>query len=138
VPLCAALGIDGFDEHGIDSDSRKAVWPQLVERIAVAVGSLDRGTLTEKLRAHDCIFSFFATPTDVLADRAVIDNGYLMPHPAQPDLRLAAAPVQFDDELPEVRRGGPARGEHSREILSELGYGESDLADLFADGVVSE
>ena len=138
VPLCAALGVDGFDGHGIDAESRKAVWPQLAERITAAIGSLDRGKLTEKLRAHDCIFSFFATPTDVLADHAAIDNGYLMPHPDQPDLRLAAAPVQFDDEMPEVRRGGPARGEHSREILGELGYGESDVADLFADGVVRE
>jgi crotonobetainyl-CoA:carnitine CoA-transferase CaiB-like acyl-CoA transferase len=137
VALIAALGIDGFGEHGGDAESRKAVWPQLVERINVAIGSLDRDTLTERLRAHDCIFSFFATPTDVLADTAAIENGYLMTHPTQPDLRLAAAPVQFDDELPEVRRGGPARGEHSREILGELGYGDSDVADLFADGVVS-
>jgi crotonobetainyl-CoA:carnitine CoA-transferase CaiB-like acyl-CoA transferase len=136
-PLCTALGIDGFDVHGADAESRKAVWPQLVECISSAVGALDRGTLTEKLRAHDCIFSFFASPTDVLADAAAVENGYLMPHPTQPDLRLAAAPVQFDDELPEVRRGGPARGEHSREILAELGYGDSDVAELFDDGVVS-
>jgi crotonobetainyl-CoA:carnitine CoA-transferase CaiB-like acyl-CoA transferase len=138
LPLCAALGIDGFDEHGVDAESRKAVWPQLVERISLVIGSLDRGTLTEKLRAHDCIFSFFSTPTDLLADAAAIENGYLMPHPDRPDLRLAATPVQFDDELPEVRRGGPARGEHSREVLGELGYGDSDVADLFASGAVSE
>jgi crotonobetainyl-CoA:carnitine CoA-transferase CaiB-like acyl-CoA transferase len=137
VPLCAALGIEGFDEHGVDAESRKAVWPQLDERIDRLIGSLNRGALTEMLRAHGCIFSFFSTPTDVLADAAAIDNGYLMAHPEQPDLRLAAAPVQFDNELPEVRRGGPARGEHSREILGDLGYADSEVADLFAEGVVS-
>jgi crotonobetainyl-CoA:carnitine CoA-transferase CaiB-like acyl-CoA transferase len=137
VPLCAALGIEGFDEHGADAASRNAVWPQLAEHIGLVTGSLDRAALTNTLRAHDCIFSFFSTPTDVLADAAVIDNGYLMHHPEEPDLRLAAAPVQFDDELPEVRRGGPARGEHSREILSDLGYAESEVAELFADGVVT-
>ena len=73
------------------------------DRISVVIGSLDRDTLVEKLHAHDCIFSFFATPTDVLADAGAIENGYLMTHPDQPDLRLAAAPVQFDDEFPEVR-----------------------------------
>ncbi|MDT5008621.1 MAG: hypothetical protein QOH57_238 [Mycobacterium sp.] len=138
VPLCTALGIDGFGEHGVDAESRKAVWPRLVERIGLVIGSLDRGTLTEKLRAHDCIFSFFSTPTDVLADAATIDNGYLMTHPDQPNLRLAAAPLQFDDEQHEVHRAGPARGEHSREILTELGYAESEVANLFADAVVSE
>ncbi|MDT5173350.1 MAG: hypothetical protein QOG37_601, partial [Mycobacterium sp.] len=138
VPLCAALGIDGFGDHGVDAESRKAVWPHLVERIGLAIGSLDRGTLTEKLRAHDCIFSFFSTPTDVLTDATTIDNGYLMTHPDQPNLRLAAAPVQFDDEQHEVHRAGPARGEHSHEILTELGYAESEVTDLFADEVVSE
>jgi hypothetical protein len=28
-PLCTALGIDGFDEHAADAESRMAVWPQL-------------------------------------------------------------------------------------------------------------
>jgi len=60
-----------------------------------------------------------------------------MVHPDQLDLRLAAAPVQFDDELPEIHRGAPARGEHSREILSDIGYTESEVAHLVADGVVS-
>ena len=37
------------------------------------------------------------------ATAALVDFGaYRMLYPDQPDLRLAAAPVQFDDELPEA------------------------------------
>jgi crotonobetainyl-CoA:carnitine CoA-transferase CaiB-like acyl-CoA transferase len=44
--------------------------------------------------------------------------------------------VQFDDELPTMRRGGPERGEHTAEVLAELGYDEREIATLFADAIV--
>lgn len=61
-----------------------------------------------------------------------------MAHPEHPDVRLAAAPVQFDDELPSARRAGPALGQHSREVLTELGYGEADILRLLDDKVIAE
>ena len=72
----------------------------------------------------------------MLHDQAVIDNGYLMAHPVRADLRLSAAPAQFDDELPSIRRPGPAIGEHSREILSELGYSREQIDALAESGAI--
>jgi crotonobetainyl-CoA:carnitine CoA-transferase CaiB-like acyl-CoA transferase len=135
TPLCAALELHEFADQGIDADSRKAVWPQLAQRLEQEIGLLERETLVGRLQAHNCIFSFYSTPADVLADRAVVENNYLMPHPNHPDLRLAAAPVQFDEEAPTVRSGGPALGEHSRAILHELGYPDADI-ERFADNKV--
>jgi len=51
-------------------------------------------------------------------------------------LRLAAAPAQFDDELPAMRRGGPVPGEHTVEVLQELGYGDDEIDALFGDAVI--
>ena len=66
----------------------------------------------------------------------MVGNGYLMAHPTHPPLRLSAAPAQFDDELPGIRRPGPELGEHSREILAELGYAAEQIDVLVKDGVV--
>ena len=136
TPLTEALGIDGFAEHGTDPASRKEVWDSLAERIGEAIGAMERDALAERLRANACIFSFFATPTDVLVDPATVDNGYLMAHPAHDSLRLAAAPIQFDDERHEVRRGSPAIGEHTREIMVELGYSEATIDELLEERAV--
>ena len=90
----------------------------------------------KRLTAHDCIYSVFATPVEVLDDEAVRDNGYLMEHPRD-DVRIAAAPVQFDDEALTIRRPGPALGEHSREVLPELGYSADEVTALVDGGAVT-
>ena len=89
------------------------------------------------MREEGCIFSFFASPPEVLADPAVVENGYAMADPAHPRLRLSAAPVQFDDELPTARRAAPVHGEHTAEVLTELGFGNDEIEKLFGDGVIA-
>ncbi|HTD50704.1 MAG TPA: CoA transferase, partial [Acidimicrobiia bacterium] len=98
--------------------------------------AVTRAVLEPRLRAEGCIFSFFASPPEVLADPAVIDNGYAMADPAHPNLRLVAAPVQFDDQLPAVRRAAPTQGEHTVEVLAELGYTGDEIDARFADGTI--
>jgi hypothetical protein len=35
-----------------------------------------------------------------------------------------------------MRRGGPVPGEHTVEVLIELGYGDDEIDALFADAVI--
>ncbi len=135
---CRALGLDDLVTRYPDPAARRAGWPVIHERINAVITTLDHAELEAKLRAQGCIFSFFATPMEVVADPAVVENGYLMRHPEHPDVRLAAAPVQFDDELPSARRPGPTLGQHSREVLTELGYGETEILRLLDDKVIAE
>jgi crotonobetainyl-CoA:carnitine CoA-transferase CaiB-like acyl-CoA transferase len=135
-PTCRALGLPELIDRYADEAERRPHWPELTATFKDQIASLTRAELEPRLRDEGCIFSFFASPPEVLADRAVIENGYAMAHPTHPNLRLAAAPVQFDDELPTMRRGGPSTGEHTVEVLTELGYDKSEIDALFADSVV--
>lgn len=57
-------------------------------------------------------------------------------HPRIPDLRLAAIPLSFDGGRAVHRRPPPLVGEHTAEVLQEVGYTDEEIADLAADGVV--
>ena len=66
----------------------------------------------------------------MIDDPQVIANGYLAQHPDHPTCRVACAPMQFDDEMVEVRRGAPDIGQHTDEILAELGFDADEVRTL--------
>jgi crotonobetainyl-CoA:carnitine CoA-transferase CaiB-like acyl-CoA transferase len=58
-------------------------------------------------------------------------------HPAAGPLRQARAAARFSRTPAEIRRGAPVLGEHTTEILGELGYSAAKIAALRADGVIN-
>ncbi|MCU1345087.1 MAG: putative Formyl-CoA transferase [Acidimicrobiia bacterium] len=134
---CTALGVEELIEQYPEAAARRADWEPLGARFREIIGRFTRLELEERLRAHDCIYSSLATPPEVVHDDAVVTNGYLMAHPTHPTVRLSAAPAQFDDELPTIRRPAPQIGEHSREILAELGYSTDEIERLVKESVVA-
>ncbi|MDP3613051.1 MAG: CoA transferase, partial [Rubrivivax sp.] len=51
--------------------------------------------------------------------------------------RAALLPLTIDGQRLPLRRDAPALGQHSRELLQQLGYGETAIQQLLADGVVA-
>lgn len=135
-PACRALGVEDLCESHPDPESRRVGRLDLTARLRQRVGEMTLAELEAALRAEGCIYSRFQTPAEVLEDPAVVDNGYVMAHPVKEGLRVSAAPSQFDDELPAMTRPAPGLGEHSREVLAEIGLGQDEVDRLVADGVV--
>jgi len=137
----ACLAMDLADlaaDPALTSDAGRA--PRIVEireRIAAAIAAKPLAHWSERLRAAGCIFSWFATPTEVQSDPQVVANGYLPRHPTHPTARLAANPVQFDETPLEIRRAAPGKGEHTDEVLDALGIDAAARAKLRAAGAIA-
>jgi len=52
-------------------------------------------------------------------------------------IRVAPNPIRVDGVRPALRKLPPLPGEHTREVLAEIGVGETELAELIRAGVVS-
>jgi crotonobetainyl-CoA:carnitine CoA-transferase CaiB-like acyl-CoA transferase len=54
------------------------------------------------------------------------------PHPRVPNLTTTGFPWRMSQTNPEVRSGPPLLGEHTAEVLRELGYTDSEITSLGA------
>jgi crotonobetainyl-CoA:carnitine CoA-transferase CaiB-like acyl-CoA transferase len=76
--------------------------------------------------------------SELYDDPQVTANGYLadLETPEGTPFQLVASPVQFD-EAPPILTPAPAHGQHTEEVLLDLGLGWEDIAALKELGAIS-
>ena len=136
---CEALEAPDFaTDAALATDAgRAARMGEIRERFARTIAAKPLAHWMARLRSAGCIFSSFATPSEVQSDPQVVANGYLPRHPTHPQARLAASPVQFDETPIAIRRGAPGKGEHTDEVLEALGIAAATRAKLRASGAIA-
>jgi crotonobetainyl-CoA:carnitine CoA-transferase CaiB-like acyl-CoA transferase len=69
----------------------------------------------------------------------VVENGIIVEtdHPQAGRLRQSRTPARFEGTPSEHRRGGPALGANTREVLAEAGYSATEIDALIAAGAAA-
>jgi len=58
------------------------------------------------------------------------------PHSTLGPIKQIGSPMRLSDTPPLMARAGPLLGEHSAQVLSELGYSQEEISRLATDGVI--
>jgi len=138
--ICEVVGLPE-----LRSDSRFATNPDRVRNREELVA-----LLSDRLRERDSaewhsLLTRAGVPAAPVADVADIVSaeqthalGMLqpVPHPRIPDLKLAALPLSFDGVRAVHHLPPPLVGEHTAEVLREVGYADAEIARLAEEGVI--
>jgi len=92
----------------------------------------------ERLEAEDVPSAPVLRRREVVGHPQIVANETLVEtdHPQAGRLRQARPAPQFSATPPEHRRGAPLLGEHTREVLSELGLTEREILELQAAAII--
>jgi crotonobetainyl-CoA:carnitine CoA-transferase CaiB-like acyl-CoA transferase len=89
----------------------------------------------ERLTAEGVPCAPVLTRTQMLSNEQVVANGIVVEteHERAGRIRQARPAARFSGTPATIRQGGPALGEHTEEVLAELGFSHADIDALIAD-----
>jgi crotonobetainyl-CoA:carnitine CoA-transferase CaiB-like acyl-CoA transferase len=138
--LCNALGQPGItqDPRFASQVARYHHGPEVRAVLEPLFARIDTATLEQRCRAEGAALGRVNERTDLLADPQVQHNGcaVLVANGDGDRVRVARSAARFDSAAMVPTRGAARLGEHSTEVLQELGYDAEAIAALVASGAV--
>jgi len=105
--------------------------------VAAIFKSSSRDDWTRRLAGADCCASPVLSPSEARHDPHLVERGmFVEADNAEIASGQLAFPLRMSEFAFEVERPAPGHGEHSREILREIGYGEDRIDELEEKGVI--
>lgn len=110
----------------------------MTDLIAGIVAQMATAEITARLEAEDVPHACVLTRDQVLTNEQVLANGSIttFEDPRAGTIRQARSPGKFDRAPLPIRRHAPSLGEHTDEVLRELGRSADDVARLRASNAV--
>lgn len=138
--FCEAIGReDLIDDPRFETNAQRlANRDELISIASEAMATRSTADWADRFEASGALFAPVQTLSEVFAQQDVIDAGMVqsIEHPTVGPIRQLAPPIMLSDTPGRIRRPPPLLGEHTREVLREIGVADSVVDDLLAKRVV--
>ncbi|MEW6138774.1 MAG: CoA transferase [Thermodesulfobacteriota bacterium] len=138
--VCQALDLEELIDdprfNTVEARSKNA--SELVARFDERFATRPRHEWLEVLNRAGCICTPVQTPMEVTNDLQALANNYFvhLDHPRHGKTKMVGFPWDFSETPATCRRPAPELGEHTEEILMEIGYGPAEISDMRRLGVI--
>jgi len=121
-------------------EKRLAHQDELEEVLGARCRDFDRDVLLERLIAADVLAAPIHEIPDVVRDPQVRHNDMIVStrHATLGTVDVTGVPIKLRGTPGSVRRSAPVQGEHTAEILAELGYAPTEISALVAEGAAAQ
>ena len=139
--FCRAFALDDLlgDERLADNARRVAARDWLPDRIQREMARHASADIAERLERARVPFAPLRRPDQLVDDPHLAESGQLVatPLPVRGHARLPKLPIRSSAFDMDLRRPAPRLGEHTREVLQELGLPEDEIDALASRKVIA-
>ncbi|MCY4153968.1 MAG: CaiB/BaiF CoA-transferase family protein [Gammaproteobacteria bacterium] len=139
--FCAEFALHEFarDDTLAENNSRVQQRDLILPRVRALFLELNSAELMAQLDRCGLPYAPVSRPEDLFADPHLLASDGLLDvtTPEGKATRLPALPVQLDGKRPGLRRDVPKQGEHTREVMQELGLVDAAIDALINDRVLA-
>lgn len=136
--ICAALEIEDLSPTYPDLESQRRHRETIQTRFREAFKTNTTAHWLARLEEQDLLCAPVKTLAEALDDEQTAVNGMVVdcPLPGGRSMRVLGQPVHMSGAPLAIRQAPPGLGEHSAQILAELGYEPAEIARLKDGGVI--
>lgn len=141
--MCRAFGVDGYDDPRVATVAERIkhrdVLEPLLDLCYAHAANLSMAQATERLEAQRVPFAMILSPEQLPDDAHAVAVGLFehQQHPVVGPVRMPRHPARFATTPATLTDGSPALGQHTDEVLAELGVTADRIHDLRERGVVA-
>lgn len=139
--LCRALKLEHLiaDARFSSAKQRRANSGELVDTLDAAFAAMTLEAVTAALDAEEMIWAPMLTSAEAAVDPQAVAAGCVveMPQHDGGTIKAPGGPIRFPGADDGPKGPAPRAGEHTRAVLVELGYNESEIDALIASGAAA-